>query len=155
VLPRAVRAPVLPVPPGWLRWPPSTAYTLDAQDQRLLLPETAANRLGLQPVAVATADGTARAEVRVGDAVTFAVDAAAPPDAGAIVEIAWDFDGTGAWPTVHRPSPAASARHEVSHTFDEPGTYFPAARVVLHPTGDADDAFARVTNLGRCRVVVR
>ena len=92
--------------------------------------------------------------MRVGDAVRFAVDAVAPPGAGAIVEIAWDFDGTGTWPEVHRPSPAASVHHEVSHTFAEPGTYFPAARVVAHLSGDPDDPFARVTNLGRCRVVV-
>jgi hypothetical protein len=46
-------------------------------------------------------------------------------------------------------------RHEVSHTFDAPGTYFAAARVVSHLAGDADDACARVENLARCRVVVR
>ena len=139
---------------GGVTPPPSTAYTLDPQDQALLLRGTAGDRLGLQPVAVATADGAARADVRVGDAVMFAVDCAAPPDAGAIVEIAWDFDGSGAWPEVHRPLPAASIRHEVSHTFTEPGTYFVAARVVSHLAGDPDDPFARVTNLARCRVVV-
>ena len=54
-----------------------------------------------------------------------------------------------------RPSPAASVRHEVSHSFTEPGTYFVAARVVSHLAGDPNDPFARVTNLARCRVVVR
>ena len=98
--------------------------------------------------------GDARADVRVGDNVRFTVEAAAPPDAGAIVEIGWDFDGSGAWPEVHRPTPATSVVHEVSHAYAAPGTYFAAARVVAHPTGDADDPFARVTNLGRCRVVV-
>ena len=68
--------------------PSSTAYTLDAQDQRLLLPGSAEDRRGIQPVAVATAEGAARAEVGVGDTVSFAVEAAAPPDGGAIVEIA-------------------------------------------------------------------
>ena len=71
--------------------------------------------------------------MRVGEPVAFAVDAVAPPGAGAIVEIAWDFDGSGTWPEVHRPTPAASVRHEAAHTFDEPGTYFPSARVVAHP----------------------
>jgi hypothetical protein len=135
--------------------PQSTAFVLDAQDKGLRLPESADDRLGIQTVAIATANGAARAEVTVGDAVTFAVHAAAPPDGGAIVEIAWDFDGNGTWTEVHRPAPAASVRHEVSHTFGEPGTYFPAARVVSHLARDPDDAFARVTNLGRCRVVVR
>jgi hypothetical protein len=132
----------------------STEYELDVQDHGLRLPASAADRLGIQPVARATANGAARADVRVGDTVTFAVDAAAPPGAGAIVEIAWDFDGSGTWPEVHRPTPSASVRHEVTHTYAEPGTYFAAARVVAHLAGDADDAFARVTNLGRCRVVV-
>jgi hypothetical protein len=135
--------------------PPSTVFVLDAQDKGLQLPASAGDRLGIQPVAIATANGGARAEVGVGDVVSFAVDAAAPPDGGAIVEIAWDFDGSGTWPEVHRPEPAASVRYEVSYTFAEAGTYFPAARVVSHLAGDADDLFARVTNLGRCRVVVR
>jgi hypothetical protein len=138
-----------------VRPPPSTIAGVEELDQRLVLPDTAAERLGLQPVAIATADGAARADVRVGDAVAFVVDAAAPPDAGAIVEIAWDFDGRGTWPVVHRPRPATSVRHEVTQMFDEPGTYFPVARVVSHLAGDGDDPFARVTNLGRCRVVVR
>jgi len=135
--------------------PSSTTYDLDAQDKGLRLPAAGEHRLGIQPVAHATADGAARAEVRVGQVVTLAVDATAPPSAGAIVEIAWDFDGSGAWPEIHHPAPAESVRHEVSHTFDTPGTYFPAARVAAHLAGDADDAFARVTNLGRCRVLVR
>jgi hypothetical protein len=135
--------------------PASTKYTLDDRDNGLALPDTAAERLGIQPVATATANGGARAEVRVGEAVALAVDATAPAGAGAVVEIAWDFDGSGSWPEVHRPAPAASVHHEATHTFDEPGTYFPSARVVAHPESDADDPYARVMNLGRCRVVVR
>ena len=42
--------------------------------------------------AVATANGAARADVAVGDEVTFVVEAEAAPGSGAIVEVAWDCD---------------------------------------------------------------
>ena len=135
--------------------PPSTAYDYDEQDRWLHLPSTADTRLGIQPVATATANGAARADVRVGEDVVLAVDAGAPPGGGSIVEIAWDFDGDGTFPEVHAPEVSTSVHDEVRHVFDEPGTYFPVARVVAHPSGDRDDPYARVVNLGRCRVVVR
>ena len=47
--------------------PPSTAYTLDLDDVCVRLPPTAAERRGFQPVVTLTANGAARAEVRVGD----------------------------------------------------------------------------------------
>src|SRR5437660_1219444 len=56
---------------------------------------------GIQPVATATANGAARAEVGAGAEGVFAVEAEVPVGAGSIVEIAWDFDGSGTWPEVH------------------------------------------------------
>jgi hypothetical protein len=54
----------------------------------------------MQPVVVLTANGSDRAEVDVGEPVHFAVTAEAPTQSGAIVELAWDFDGDGTWPAV-------------------------------------------------------
>ena len=134
----------------------STTFVFDPVDKGLHLPATAAERYGIQPIATVTANGGARAHVRVGDRVVFAADAAVPSGAGAIVEIAWDFDGRGTWPEVHvRDTGEATLQHETTHVFEEPGTYFAAARVVAHPTGDSADPHSRVENLGRCRVVVR
>jgi hypothetical protein len=134
----------------------STSFVFDPVDKGLHLPATADERHGIQPIATVTANGGARADVRVGDRVTFAADVAVPEGAGALVEIAWDFDGTGTWPDVNvREAGETTLHHEAAHLFDHPGTYFAAARVVAHPTGDSKDPHARVENLGRCRVVVR
>jgi hypothetical protein len=135
--------------------PASTTYVFDRNDNELRLPPTASERGGIQPVAVATANGAARADVVAGDEVMLTVKAEAAPGSGAIVEIAWDFDGSGTWPEVHdHVGPRPSVRHETRHVFDKPGTYFASARVTSHPSDDPHDPHARVTNFGRCRIVV-
>lgn len=88
-----------------MRWveqgiePASTAYTYC--DGKVSLPTTAAERGGIQPVVAATANGSRRAEVRVGEKVTLEVGAAVAPGAGAIVGVQWDFDGSGSFPFRH------------------------------------------------------
>jgi len=135
--------------------PPSTGYSFDQADKSLRLPVESEQRAGIQPVAIATVNGATRADVRPGEEVSFAVEAQVPSGAGSIVEIAWDFDGSGTWPEVIvERSNRSSARFEARHVYEEPGTYFPAARVISHAGGDAEDPQARVVNLGRCRVVV-
>jgi hypothetical protein len=135
--------------------PAPTTYSFDQWDNRVELAATAGERCGIQPVVTATANGAARADVRAGEEFDLVAEAEVPPGVGAIVEIAWDFDGTGSWPQVHpQESPSPSTRHETRHRFDTPGTYFPVVRVLSHPKGDLDDPYARVMNLARCRVVV-
>ena len=46
------------------------------------------------------ANGGERADVRVGETVTFEATAEVPPGAGTLVRAEWDFDGAGAWPIV-------------------------------------------------------
>src|SRR4051812_23241374 len=75
---------------------PTTAYTVDG-DQRLTMAPTAPDRGGIQPVVVLTADGGGRAEVGAGDAVTFVATAEAPPGAGSIIAVEWDFEGKAEW----------------------------------------------------------
>ena len=134
--------------------PSSTGYTFEITDKALRLPATAADRGGIQPVGQATANGSDRADIRAGKNVRLEVSAEAP--VGAIVEVAWDFDGSGSWPEVrHPPEPVKSIQDSVQHVFDQPGTYFPSIRVVTHHTGDSDDRHGRVMNLARCRVVVQ
>jgi hypothetical protein len=136
--------------------PESSRYSFDPIDKALTLPPAAAHRLGIQPVATLTANGRERAEVRTGEPVLLEVAADAPPGAGDIVEVTWDFDGRGTWPEVRRPAPSSrSVRDATTYVFDAPGTYLPSVRVSSHPRGDPGDPHARATNLGRCRVVVR
>ncbi len=135
--------------------PTSTNYAFDVEDNRVCLSASASERGGIQPLVTAAANGAIRADVGVGEEVTLSAAAEAPAGAGSIVEIAWDYEGSGTWSEIHVEStPGSLLLHETRHRFDQPGTYFPAVRVIAHHEGDADDPHARVMNLGRCRVVV-
>ena len=58
----------------------------------MLVPATAAERRGIQPVVKLTANGGARADVRVGQAVQFVGVIDAPPKTGSVVAAEWDSD---------------------------------------------------------------
>jgi hypothetical protein len=137
--------------------PASTSYKV--VDGQVLVPPTAAERKGLQPVVTVTADGGARAEVKAGEPVTFSAIVEVPPGAGRVVVAEWDFDGSGKFRDVAKlGEPEASGRQvtlKATHAFSNPGTYFPALRVASQRQGDAKTPFARIQNLGRVRVVVK
>jgi hypothetical protein len=135
--------------------PGDSVYKVD-DDQCLALAPTAATRHGIQPVVLARANGSVRADVAAGETVTLSVRAEAPAGGGSIVAVAWDFDGTGAFPFAHEgvDGSAAAVALETTHVFDTPGTYFPCARVTAHRDGDVGARFCRLANLGRVRVVV-
>ena len=136
--------------------PPSTNY--ENLDGQILLPATAAERRGIQPVVHLTANGDERADVVVGEPVAFEALVEVPPGAGTIVAGEWDFEGTGDFPVAE-----PFTNEDVSYTsmtitreyaFSAPGTYFPALRVTAQRLGQADNPHGRVMNLGRVRVVV-
>jgi hypothetical protein len=133
--------------------PADTRFEL--RDGQIVLPTDAAERGGIQPVVTVTANGAARVEARVGEAVCFEVRAATPPGAGAIIGVKWDFDGSGAFPLtqiVDGKSPAVTL--STSHAFERPGTYFVTALVESHRDGDVAATSRRIPNLGAARVVV-
>jgi hypothetical protein len=134
--------------------PASTAF--EVADGQVTLPDTAEERRGVQAVVKLTANGGVRADVKVGDAVSFVASVVVPQSAGTIVGAEWDFDGTGTYPLSSDWLDGASTRAVLSatHTFDAPGTYFPAVRVTSHRSGDLTTRHARIHNLGRVRVVV-
>jgi hypothetical protein len=113
-------------------------------------------RVGVQPVVIARANGAARADVKTGEAVTLEVVAQVPAGAGYIVAADWDFDGAGTWPYRHQVIDGSSTHihFTTTHAFEEPGTYFPAVRVTSHRHGEVGAAYRRISNLGRVRVVV-
>ncbi|MDO8363357.1 MAG: tannase/feruloyl esterase family alpha/beta hydrolase [Actinomycetota bacterium] len=125
-------------------------------DGQVLLPTSAAERGGIQPVVIAAANGAVRAEVRVGEPVTLSVAAEAPPGAGTIVGIKWDFDGSGSFAHAHDDidGTATAVTRSLSHTYDVPGTYFATALVEAHRDGDVAATSRRVPNLAQVRVVV-
>jgi len=134
--------------------PASTTYEL--VDGQMHVPPTARARRGVQPVVDVLADGGARAEVAVGEEVTFTAVAEVPSGTGAFVAADWDFDGSGefAHATEGLDGSALRLTLTTTHAFDEPGTYFPALRVTAQRQGLVDSPHARIQNLGRVRVVV-
>jgi hypothetical protein len=134
--------------------PASTPY--EVVDGQVEVPATAAARKGIQPVVELRANGATRAEVAVGEPVTFTAEIEVPPGTGEVVSGDWDFLGVGSYSVPGRLDGAGGGRATVNatHAFSEPGTYFPAIRVASQRDGDAETPFARVQNLGRVRVVV-
>jgi hypothetical protein len=135
-------------------YPAATRY--EFQEGRVLLPETAGDRGGIQPVVRVSANGVERAEVAVGAPVTLAVEADVPQDAGMVVSVEWDFDGSGTYPFRHDDvdGTAATLSRTTTHSFDVPGTYYVSARVTSHRTGDTSAVSCRVPNVAQARVVV-
>lgn len=138
------------------RTPPPASTDYRVEDGQVLVPDGAAERRGIQPTVTLTANGRDRAEVAPGEAVEFEATVEVPPGTGLVVDAEWDFDGSGEFPRRHPEIDGAAslARLRVTHSFDQPGTYFPVLRVTSQRQGDTKTAHARVHNLGRVRVVV-
>ncbi|MGH9006395.1 MAG: hypothetical protein ACRDV6_01565 [Acidimicrobiales bacterium] len=137
--------------------PESTSYEI--ADGQVIVPATAAQRKGVQPVATLSVEGGDRADVTVGGSVTFIGTAEVPPGAGPIVEVEWDFEGSGDYPEKRTHTGGGEGHlslvsHTVEHTFARPGTYFPAMRVTSQRDGEPDRLYGRIQNIARVRVVV-
>jgi hypothetical protein len=134
--------------------PASTKYTM--VDSQVEVPETAARRVGIQLVVHLSANGRERADVAVGQAVTFTAVIEVPVTGDKVVAAEWDFEGVGNYPF---PEPIqdfkSTATLQATHSFSQPGTYFPVLRATSQREGDPKTPYARIQNLGRVRVVVR
>jgi len=135
--------------------PQSTAYEMVAG--QVVVPPTAAERKGIQPVITVEANGHARAEVAVGEPVTLTARIDVPKQAGSIVSAEWDLDGSGSYGVKADPNETRAPFLNVKllHSFDKAGTYFVTFRAASQRNGDRGTPFARVQNLGRARVVVK
>jgi hypothetical protein len=154
VLEQALRDLVSWVEDG-LPAPASTRY--ETVDGQVLVPASASERLGVQPVVDVTVNGGRdRIDVRAGEPVTVTGVISVPPSTGTVVAADWDFDGSGDF-AVSSEVLTGSAGHltvTATHTFTEPGTYFPALLAASARHGNTADPHARALNLGRVRVVV-
>jgi hypothetical protein len=135
--------------------PPTSEYRV--QDGQVQVPATGARRKGIQPVVHLTVNGGARAEVAVGQAVTFTAQIEVPPARGRVVSANWDVEGVGTYPEPAELGDPTSETVQVTttHAFTRPGTYYPALRVVCQREGNPSTPFARSLNLSRVRVVVK
>jgi hypothetical protein len=135
--------------------PPSTNYKV--VEGQVDVPPTATERKGVQPVVTLTANGGARADVAVGQSVTFAGVIEAPPNTGKVVSAEWDFEGSGDYPVTETLKDTRSTRVALTttHVFSKPGTYFAVLRAASQRQGDAKTPYTRALNLSRVRVVVK
>ena len=135
--------------------PASTAYRI--VDGQVAVPPVAAARKGVQPTVRVQANGGARVEVAVGQAVVLTAEIEPPPGTGRVVSAEWDLDGSGAYPIKADvgAAPGGLVRVSLTHRFTKPGTYFATLRAASQRDGDAHTPFARIQNLGRARVVVK
>ena len=137
-----------------LRPPASGRYRVTSENQ-VELPQSASERLGVQPVVTLTADGAPRADVAPGETVSFLATAEVPPGAGGIVRVEWDLEGTGTFPdVVELDQPASSVSLEKVSAYSSPGTRFAVVRVTSQRHGTAETPYTRIRNLARVRVVV-
>lgn len=136
--------------------PPSTNYRVE--EGQVVVPPTALERQGIQPLITVKANGGGRADVQTGQTVTFTAVAEVPPHTGRIVSAEWDFDGAGTFLSTGKFTPSdrsgSRATLKSTHSFTKPGTYFPTLRVASQRQGDFQTPYARIQNLGRVRVVV-
>jgi poly(3-hydroxybutyrate) depolymerase len=132
---------------------PGTTFEF-TDDGGVVLPATAAERGGVQPLVVVTANGGARADVKVGEAVHLEGVGTQPPGTGSVVWSEWDFEGTGRnTERVRADGDDEVLTVDATHTYAEPGTYFVTFRVGGHRDGLKGEGIA-VENLARARVVV-
>lgn len=141
--------------------PRSTSYKV-VNDQ-IVLPRTAAERGGIQPVVNLTANGGVTAHVAVGEPVTLTGTIEVPPGTGKVVGAEWDFNGTGDFQSgncAQCHGTRETATLSTTHTFSQPGTYFVGLRGTSQRDGDTNLSLNQITdydfvqNLGRVRIVV-
>ena len=124
-------------------------------------------RKGMQAGVTLTANGRKRCHVKAGGEFVLRAEMTVPEGAGEITSVRYDFADSWSYPTPpenlfpvegrftkSEKDGAQLAVSEITHRFDEPGTYFVSVRVTSQRNGDAHDPFTQVKNLDRVRVIV-
>ena len=139
---------------------PATTTNYKVVAGQVLVPETADERGGIQPVVDVTINGAKRVEISAGESVTLNAVVEIPKGQGKLVYAAWDLDGSGEFKNVVDLADVKvskdGSRVEFSqkYRFTEKGTHFPVLRVAAQRKGDAETLFTKIYNLDRVRVVV-
>jgi hypothetical protein len=134
--------------------PPPATTNYRIENSQIILPATAEERKGIQPVIVLKANGTDKAMVKVNQAVSFTAEIQTPPNTGKTIDAKWDFDGEGTFAVAEKFTPAYEIKLRRTYTFSKQGTYFVTLRVAAQRQGNTTTAFTRIYNLERVRVIV-
>ncbi len=127
---------------------PAASTNYKIVDGQVVVPAAANERHGIQPVVMLKANGSKRAEVKVGQTVTFTAVVDVPEHMGKVVKAAWNFEGlpddflkkggdfhgwnfvtSGVFPITAKWNAAGKTGSSVKVTttyksFSKPGTYF-------------------------------
>lgn len=137
--------------------PDSTEYSIN--DGQVSVPLKAKERKGIQPVIELKVNGSAFAEVKVGETVHFKAEVELPNNAGKLIAAEWSFEGEVDYPVKSEFTTMNSdgnlATVETSYAFSSSGTYFPVLRVKSNRQGDANNIFTQIKNLCRVKVIVK
>jgi len=153
---------------------PAATTNYKIEDGQVIVPQTANERKGIQPVVNLMANGSKRTEIKVGQSVIFTAEVEVPEKMGKIVSGAWNFEGllkevekrsgwsfenSDEFPVAAKISAANKTGSKViiktTYQFSKPGTYFPTLRVASQRDGDKKTPYTRIQNLDRVRVVVK
>ncbi len=124
----------------------TTNYTI--KDGQVIIPPTADERAGIQPVVIVSINGQKRADVSAGETVRFSSVVEIPKGMGKLVSAAWDFDGSGTYSERVDLSGAKTTNNgthiemSIKHKFTEPGTFFPVLRVAFERIRNTDTPYA-------------
>jgi bifunctional DNA-binding transcriptional regulator/antitoxin component of YhaV-PrlF toxin-antitoxin module len=136
---------------------PSTNYIIE--DGQVIIPKTAFERKGIQPVVNLTVNGNKKVIVKAGQKFELTAIVDVPPRTGKIVSAEWDFDGSGKFPVSSKEivfdEKNYRATLKMTYTFSKSGIYFPTLRVASQRDGYAKTLYARIQNLDRVRVTVQ
>jgi hypothetical protein len=147
--------------------PPPQSTNFAVVDGQIQMPDSAAERKGIQPVVNLVANGGEVATIKRGESVQFVGQVEVPPDAGKVVAAEFDFNGLGTYPVSGEIQSVneTAVIIKANQSFWIRGTYFPALRVYSQRPADQftidtktsenySSKYGRVHNLGRVRVVV-
>jgi hypothetical protein len=139
---------------GWVEkavLPSETRY--EVVDAQIVLPATAHERRGVQPVVRLTANGKARAEASIKETVSFSAEIEAPEVGGAIILVEWDFEGVGDFPAKDRTLWRGDRlRANSAHTYARPGSYLAAVRVTYQRREQIGSTHGLAQNIARVQV---
>ena len=137
--------------------PATTNYKIE--DGQVVVPTSATERKGIQPLITLKVNGGDRSEAMVGKSVTFTAVVELPPNTGKIVAAEWDFEEAGTFPMegkfISTNKTGSHVTLKTTYTFSKVGTYFTTLRVISQREGDAKTPYARIQNLERVRVVIK
>ncbi|WP_205319154.1 PKD domain-containing protein [Runella rosea] len=137
---------------------PAASTNYKIEDGQVVVPTTASERRGIQPVVNLTINGEKKANTKAGQTASFEAVVEVPLHTGKIVAAEWDFEGKDSFPIKSEKivfdEKTGRATLKMTYKFTKSGTYFPTLRVASQRNGDAKTPFARIPNLDRVRVVV-